>query len=289
VSDGNTSSELRSLRYTNTGHAIAPLSRISDEGMFMSKQSLDRLLIIVLASTVSIPLCYAQAPSLQEQLNAQYKLVHIGADGSVVGDPGTLLSIQKGGIIAVPWKAVAKCPAKFHDNDLHPSTGFCANMMKNVSAVFRKGAKVYPIMLDVDMSKSKITFQVVRCDSCYSDAAPSAMKGEVVFEFAKGYLEKASAGEVEDTIGQVFAISSDDQGADNANAAPQPDQQTAASTQSQPAEQAEPATVQMGMTTDQVESILGKPDKLFNVGTKQIYVYKDVKVTFLNGKVSDVQ
>ena len=162
-------------------------------------------------------------------------------------------------------------------------------MMKNVSAVFRKGAKVYPVKLDVDMNKSKISLQVVRCDSCYSDSAPSAMKGEVIFEFAKGYLEKASAGEVEDTIGQVFAISSDDQSADSANAAPQADQQAPDAAPSQPAQQAEPATVQMGMTTDQVESILGKPDKLFNIGTKQIYVYKDVKVTFLNGKVSDVQ
>jgi hypothetical protein len=256
----------------------------------MFRQSPVRFLIVFFASSLLTALIHAQAPSLQEQLNAQYKVVHIGADGSVVGDPGTLLSIQKGGIIAVPWKAMAKCPAKFHDNDLHPSTGFCANMMKNVSAVFRKGAKVYPIKLDVDANKSKITLQVVRCDSCYNDSAPGAMKGEVVFEFAKGYLEKASAGEVEDTIGQVFAIGSDDQGGDSADAAGQTDQQSpTASTQSQPAQQAEPATVQLGMSTDQVESILGKPDKLFNVGTKQIYVYKDVKVTFLNGKVSDVQ
>jgi hypothetical protein len=43
------------------------------------------------------------------------------------------------------------------------------------------------------------------------------------------------------------------------------------------------------MTTDQVQSTLGKPEKIFNIGAKQIYVYKDVKVTFQNGKVADVQ
>lgn len=43
------------------------------------------------------------------------------------------------------------------------------------------------------------------------------------------------------------------------------------------------------MTTDQVQAALGKPDKIFNLGVKQIYVYKDVKITFMNGKVSDVQ
>jgi hypothetical protein len=49
-------------------------------------------------------------------------------------------------------------------------------------------------------------------------------------------------------------------------------------------------TVEKGQTFDQVLSILGKPDKILNLGTKMIYVYKDlVKVTFLDGKVSDVQ
>ena len=43
------------------------------------------------------------------------------------------------------------------------------------------------------------------------------------------------------------------------------------------------------MTIDQVVAILGNPDKIFDLGAKKIYVYKDVKVTFMNGKVSDVQ
>jgi hypothetical protein len=43
------------------------------------------------------------------------------------------------------------------------------------------------------------------------------------------------------------------------------------------------------MTTDQVEAAMGKPEKIVNLGPKKIYVYKDLKVTFLNGKVFDVQ
>jgi hypothetical protein len=34
---------------------------------------------------------------------------------------------------------------------------------------------------------------------------------------------------------------------------------------------------------------LGQPEKIVNLGTKQIYVYKDLKITFVSGKVSDVQ
>jgi len=43
------------------------------------------------------------------------------------------------------------------------------------------------------------------------------------------------------------------------------------------------------MTPDQVKNAIGVPDKIINLGAKQIYVYKDIKVTFMGGKVSDVQ
>jgi hypothetical protein len=243
-----------------------------------------------IATILSVSVANAQTPvTLQEQLSAQYKAVKIGPDGEVAGDPGTLLVVQKSGLIAVPFQAVALCPAKFRDNVLHLSTGFCAGMMQNVSGHFRKGAKVYPGKVDVNLGKGKISFQVVGCKVCnHSDQAfPS--KAEVVFEFAKGYLESANAGQVEDIIGQVFTIASNDD--QQAQGGGDTDQQQPAQAEqpAQQSQQAEPQTVQAGMTTDQVEAALGKPDKIFNVGAKQIYVYKDVKVTFLNGKVSDVQ
>lgn len=123
-------------------------------------------------------------------------------------------------------------------------------MMKNVSGVFKKGAKVYPVKVDVDFAKAKITFLVVRCDSCYNDSAQNAMKGEVVFEFPKGYPEKAGASEVEDAIGRVFTISSDDRQEQSVEAMQQSDQQAAPAEQAQSTQQAEPATVLLGMTTD---------------------------------------
>jgi hypothetical protein len=52
---------------------------------------------------------------------------------------------------------------------------------------------------------------------------------------------------------------------------------------------AAPATIAMGQTTDQVKASLGNPSKVIDLGTKQIYVYPDMKVTFKAGKVSDVQ
>ncbi|MFZ3214834.1 MAG: hypothetical protein WA192_02135 [Candidatus Acidiferrales bacterium] len=52
---------------------------------------------------------------------------------------------------------------------------------------------------------------------------------------------------------------------------------------------AAPKTIALGQTIDQVVGILGQPQKIVNLGSKQMYFYPDMKVIFTNGKVSDVQ
>jgi hypothetical protein len=47
--------------------------------------------------------------------------------------------------------------------------------------------------------------------------------------------------------------------------------------------------VALGQTPDQVVAILGAPLRKAKIGAKEIYSYKDLKVTFLNGKVKDIQ
>jgi len=50
-----------------------------------------------------------------------------------------------------------------------------------------------------------------------------------------------------------------------------------------------PAHVSVGQSIDEVTAVLGTPLDVLTNGNKQIYVYKDFKVTFKNGKVSDVR
>ena len=100
---------------------------------------------------------------------------------------------------------------------------------------------------------------------------------------------KASAGQVEDVIGQVLSISNEDaqQGGDQGGQ--QGGDQGQQGGQQQQQQQAEPQSIEKGMTPDQVEAAMGKPEKKVTLGAKQIYYYKDMKVIFLSGKVSDVQ
>ena len=50
-----------------------------------------------------------------------------------------------------------------------------------------------------------------------------------------------------------------------------------------------PPTIALGQIEDQVTAILGQPLKAARLGAKVIFYYKDMKVTFTNGKVSNVE
>jgi hypothetical protein len=265
--------------------------------------------IVLLAATMfPMSLASAQAPTLQEQLAAQYKLVKMGSDtgGYSVVEKGTLLAVQKGGVLGVPYSDQNVLATKYEGGTVHSPSGLAVMGRKSIMGRFGKeqtthlfavGDKVYPSKIDVNLAKDSVSLSIVACDTCNKTDPPTYNKAQVVFQFPKGTLATAGAGQVEDTIGQVLSISSDDaqqggdqggqqQGGDQA-AQPQGGQPQQPAAQEQP--QAEPQSIEKGMTTDQVQAALGKPDKIVNLGTKQIYVYKDLKVTFLNGKVSDVQ
>lgn len=51
----------------------------------------------------------------------------------------------------------------------------------------------------------------------------------------------------------------------------------------------EPVEISLGQSIGEVEAILGKPNQIVNLGSKKMYVYPSIKITFINGKVSDVQ
>jgi hypothetical protein len=214
------------------------------------------------------------------------------------------LAIQTGGILAVPYGDQNVLANKYEGGTIHAPGGLALMGRKSIMGKFGKeqsthlfavGDKVYPMKIDVNVAKDTVTLGIVACDTCNKTDPPTYNKANVVFQFPRGSLANAAAGGVEDTIGQVLSISNDDaqqggdqggqqQGGQQQGGADQGQQQQAAD---QPA--AEPASIEKGMTTDQVEAAMGKPEKKVTLGTKVIYYYKDMKVIFLSGKVSDVQ
>src|SRR5260370_23964957 len=223
----------------------------------------------------------------------------MGSDtsGCSVVEKGTLMAIQKGGILAVPYADQAVLPSKYEGGSIHGPNSLSLMGRKSIMGCFGKeqtthlfqvGDKVYPMKIDVNVAKDTVSMNVVACDTCNKTDPPTYNKAQVIFQFPKGSLVKASAVEVEDVIGQVLSISEEEQQQVEDQGGQQGGDQGGGGNQ-QPQPQAERQSIEKGMTTDQVEGAMGKPEKIVNLGPKKIYVYKDLKVTFLNGKVFDVQ
>jgi hypothetical protein len=44
-----------------------------------------------------------------------------------------------------------------------------------------------------------------------------------------------------------------------------------------------------GLSIDQAKAIQGEPQRILEVGNRKIYVYKDLKITFTNGRLTDIE
>jgi len=291
------------------------------------RQKIEMAVMVAALIVVGITPCLLVAQdlpavSLDDQLKAQYTLVKMGSDsgGDAIVAEGTVLVIKKGGILSVPYgdRPVA---TKYQDGtvrSLSASTiGARGSLMGRVGKqqtprLFQVGERVYPFKIAVNLPKDQVTIGIIACDSCNNVSPATFYKADVVFQFPKGALATTSLSQVEDTIAELLNIddSPGDQGvgqggnvngADNGNAnananatANSNEQQVAnpgggVGQAQQQAPPPEPQQIEKGQTPDQVRAVLGQPDKIVNFGSKQIFIYKDLKVTFLNGKVSDVQ
>jgi len=257
----------------------------------------------------------AQVP-LEDQLKAQYTLVKMGSDtsGTAVVDQGTILVIKKGGILSVPYSDQNIVATKYENGAVHSPNSV---MMKGLgfgmgklgrtqtTRLMQAGEKVYPSKIVVNLPKDQVDMGIVACDSCNNTSPTTFYKADVIFQFPKGTLATTSPSQVEDTISALLNIddsAGSDQGGGDQGGGQQGgggnDQQAnnqgggGGQRQQQQQQQGpppEPQQIEKGQTPDQVKASIGTPDKIVNLGAKQIYVYKDIKVTFVNGKVSDVQ
>ena len=82
-----------------------------------------------------------------------------------------------------------------------------------------------------------------------------------------------------DQVDQQAAQDSSAAGADAGSAPPAP----------APPAPTQTVNIALGQSIDQVTTTLGQPLTVVNLGPKKIYKYKDMKITFKDGKVSDVE
>ena len=110
--------------------------------------------------------------------------------------------------------------------------------------------------------------------------------GELKFPFPKGQTPPAD--ELMNNIAEVLTVENSDNtvaGTATGETPPPPIPPPPPPPDTPPAPT---KTVALGQTKDQVVATFGQPQKAATVGAKEIYYYPDMKVTFVNGKVADV-
>jgi len=99
----------------------------------------------------------------------------------------------------------------------------------------------------------------------------------VSFKLPKNALAESSPDQVEQIVDAVLSP-------DGASAP-----QAAAPVAAGAAPASPTQTISIGQTIDQVQAALGQPQQIIDLGPKKIYKYADLKVVFVDGRVSDVQ
>jgi len=228
--------------------------------------------------------------SLEQQLETIYKLTQLSPSSAVV-TKGTVLHVSGDKLlVGTPIAKPAMCSTTVTDGKPTPPVASCLaplrlSLQRHESTYFAANQAVDVVAISVDVPHEAIEFTLV------DDGAAPKYHTKVRFTFAQGYLEGSDAGQLADVVSTVLTVG----GAATPALAPAPAPVTGPTlvTPTVPAAPAQhsanPGTVSVGMTKAQVLAILGKPASVQVKQAATVYVYANVEVTFVNGKVSEVQ
>ncbi|MGA2833254.1 MAG: hypothetical protein ABSE55_09310 [Terracidiphilus sp.] len=264
------------------------------------------------------------ATQIQNKLVSQVKLTKATADRSDIVTPGDVVVLQKDGLMMCSTASSYAFSNTYNNGVLSANYN---NRAKDAAKSYAKafglsrlglggGASVTdaanngcPSRKFVAGEKFWITGIVAQKDgilvSTFSDPfGDTRYFGELKFPFVKGSVPRVD--DFVKTFAEVITVqpaddsgNQGDQGSqgnqDNqAAAAPAPAPAPAAAPMQDiapppPPADAPPPTIALGQTKSQVTTAFGQPVRMAKLGVKEIYYYKDMKVTFTNGKVSNVE
>jgi hypothetical protein len=205
--------------------------------------------------------------ALKEALEAKYGLTKVSWDKVRVTDPGPVYVVRAEGINADRATDVTTLVNKIVDGHVEQPKGFGASLFsKQTTKQLNPGDRLY--LTKIDVKDNGILLWFISTETSQYEVKGSTKqtryRAVLGFELAKTLMEPSQVDAIEKIIDPIIQLETDAQAANT-------------------------KTVELGQTPDQVKAALGAPDKVVKLGPKEIYVYKDMKVVFVDGKVSDVQ
>jgi hypothetical protein len=231
--------------------------------------------------------------AIEQKIESDYALTQLTADKSDIVTAGAVLVLKKNSLV-MHQQAVLSNANTYKGGKL--SAGFFGSICKNAQdgncRTFVKGEKFW--LIQVDVKDDGLMLQFI------SDPLPDTrFLGSLKFPFAKG--SQPTPEEMAAVVAEVIGVDAAAQAQPSAAAAPVPAPAPPPAAVEQapapipppppPVDQpaAPPPEIKLGQTKDQVIAAFGQPQKIVTLGTKQILFFKDLKVTLVGGKVTDVQ
>jgi hypothetical protein len=236
-------------------------------------------------------------------LQKKYLVTQMTPDHEQITKDGTTMLMKAAGVYSVPTTTMMMVPDnKVVDGKVQAPNMFLRVTLTKASAhVLQTGDKVYITKMD-SKSADVLQFTIVTVDQLDVPGKDEKKQfdANVTFHFKKGYLDEAPPEEVEQAIESVMAPDEGGaQGGGNGGDAQQAAQQQgpphrpapvrAATPPPPAAPAAPPPTITIGESSSEVLQAMGMPLQMIDLGKKKTYVYENMKVVFMNDKVSDVQ
>lgn len=197
-----------------------------------------------------------------------YEVTKLGIDELRVVRPGTVLAIQKEGITGNPSSEVMDMTTIIEENgEVRQQRGFLAAMTaKQSTRLFNPGDRVYVNRISVIGNNLNFYISSVDTHDINIEGSTKQVRytGTVRFLFPRESFGAMTASEVKQAVDQVLAV----------------EQELA---------EAEPPTVEIGQSPEEIEGILGKPNRIIKAGDRTIYTYDDLKITFIDGKAAEIE
>jgi hypothetical protein len=253
--------------------------------------------------------------AIEKKLTSEYTTTQATADMTDIVTAGSILVLKKGNIVMAPVTGTNYFQNTYKDGKITQNAlGKINSGLGRLSRLGVPGAAPptpAPVGTRTFVPGEKVWVTKIECKDdglvfqLFTDAfAEVRYKADLKFYFdKKGAIPLAD--DMDKMVAEVFKIQPPESGDNAAPAGGQ--QQQAAPAAPPPAAEAAPAPIpppppppdapvappvelKIGQTKDEVVANFGQPEKIVKVGTKEIYYYKDLgKVTFVNGKVTDVQ
>ena len=227
-------------------------------------------------------LAAAQGTDLKQALVAAYPLTKATADNTDIVTAGSVLVLEKDNLQMC--KVSLPIPThNYYKNGELAQGGFMSVLNKLGNASLGGGQDATTTRKFVAGEKFWVTQILVENDGVTFQFLSDPLQdvryhATLKFPFPKGQTPPQD--QILATVAQVIKT---DGGGDGA---PAPEQQQAAAAGAAPVAT---QTIALGQTKDQVVQSFGQPTKVVQLGAKEIDYYTDMKVTFTNNKVTNVE